>query len=83
MASGPLPVNPGESSSTGFKFFVYAVEIEEDLLGGSTDGPLYLVQLVINTVSGNVDIVLKSTSPSPSAEQRFGAHLISAVSEFS
>merc|ERR1711861_88951 len=56
MASGPLP------DSSGFKFFLYAQENDDnDLLGGGSSSIVFLVQLTIAS-TGDVSCVVKTSS---------------------
>jgi hypothetical protein len=75
MASGAQPSPPG------MKFFLYAKE-EEDILR-NTGGGVFLVQMVIITSSGDVSVVIKTSSADPSAVGNFVAMLKRGLDEFS
>lgn len=75
MASGAQPSPPG------MKFFLYAKE-EEDILR-NTGGGVFLVQMTIITASGDVSIVLKTSSTDPSSPSKFVAMLKKGLDEFS
>jgi hypothetical protein len=55
MASGPVG-----SPSTGMKFFLYAKSDEDILLGKG--GDLFLVQLIMQSSSGDMTVTLKTSS---------------------
>ena len=71
MASGPAAA-PGVHPA-GLKFFLYAAEVGDFLLG--SDGPYYLAQVVMTAGSGEVTATVKSTNPRPDAGQAFLALL--------
>ncbi|CAE7835972.1 unnamed protein product, partial [Symbiodinium microadriaticum] len=75
MASGAQPSPPG------MKFFLYAKE-DEDILR-NTGGGLFLAQLVIITASGDVSLLLKTSSRDANAVPHFVEMLKRGLDEFS
>ncbi len=78
MASGPIPAGPG--AMPGFKFFLYASEVGDLLLG--SDGAFYLAQVVVTGGSGDVSATVKVTSNQPESTMAFLSILKSAFSPF-
>ena len=59
MASGTLPILIGDPRSYGFKFFLFA--------GNDNSTEMYLLQIIIMQLTGEVSLTFKTTSTRPRA----------------
>ena len=71
LASGVLPVTTGSDGQpiNGFKLFLVAGESDNYVTGES--GALYFLQLVVLERTGEVTVILKSTSTRSDCSGRF------------
>ena len=73
MASGPTP--------TGMKFFLYARTADNMLIGSG--GDIFLVQLLLESSSGNVTVTVKGSNCDPQLVTQMLASLKQGLSVFS